>query len=221
VVGDGVLLGTLRDRFAAAGAVEVAGAESCRAALVRAALERPALVVCHVETLGEPVAGLAAGLDKLGLPGTRILCVGADEGGPEGRIVGCLPERLFETLVACLPSAGARSERAPVQILASVDRFGAPDPTRPPVCANLLGLAPESLLVEAPLALDVGERVALHFFVRRAGAARATRVSLTCTVEACSDASSLHYELRVDRMDAASRRAIHEYLSEGREARRG
>jgi hypothetical protein len=188
---------------------------------VRAALERPALVVCHAATLGEPVADLAAGLDELGLSSTRILCVGAEDPVPEDRIVVCLPERLFETVVACLPSAAARSERAPVRILASLDRFGAPDPTRPPVCSNVLELAPESLLVEAPVALDVGEHVALHFFVRRAGTVRATRVSLTCTVEACSDASSLHYEMRVDRMDAASRRAIHEFLSEGREARKG
>lgn len=215
-----MLLGTLRDRFAAAGAVAVVGAESSRAALVQAALERPALVVCHAETLGEPVSDLATGLDKLGLVGTRILCVGADDEGPEGRVVRCRPERLVETLVAYLPSAGARSERVPVQILASVDRLGAPDPTQPPVCANVLELAPESLLVEAPLVLDVDERVALHFFLRRAGATRSTRVSFTCTVEACAEASSLLYELRVDHTDAASRRAVLEFLSEGREARK-
>jgi hypothetical protein len=221
VVGDGVLLGTLRDRFAAAGAVEVVAAESGRVAMVRAALERPALVVCHAETTGMPIGTLAAQLDKLGLGESRIVCVGASEDDSEGRIVGCTPERLFETVIACLPAAGARSQRLPVQILVSVDRLAASDPTRPPDFANLLELAPDSLLVEAPNAFLPGDRLALQFFLRRSGAARSTRISLTCTVEGCADARSLHYEARIDRIDAASRRAIQEFLSEGREARKG
>jgi hypothetical protein len=217
VVADAVLLETLRDRFAAAGAVEVVGADSSRAGLVRAALERPSLVVCHAQTLDVSVEALAAQLDKLRID-ARILCVEASDDGRDGRVVGCSPERLFETVIECLPAAGVTSQRAQVNILAHLEHVSLTGGARPPCSANLLELALGSVLVEAPHALEVDDRLSIHFFLCTHGGQRSTGVSLTGTVQECVDPDAFHYETRVDHLDEASRCAIQAFLSEGRKS---
>jgi hypothetical protein len=84
VVGDEALLRFLTGRFGAG--IEVVVARSISQAVVQALVERPSLIVCSALGLERPLDEFWGDLQKVGLDGTPLLCVGesphADRGTP-------------------------------------------------------------------------------------------------------------------------------------------
>jgi hypothetical protein len=223
VVGDEALLRSLTGRFGPG--IEVVVARSVSQAVVQALVERPSLIVCSALGLERPLDEFWGDLQKVGLDGTPLLCVGEsphadrDPGASNGYagVEFCSEETLLEAAAALLPAARTGPERRRVQLLASMQRIPW-DAGEGQNLANVLELAPESLRIESPMRLESGQRLALSFFLPSNRDGSSERVSVTCRVtEACDD-MALEYEAEVDLADAAAARAIEDFLSKPPEA---
>lgn len=215
-VGGKSLLRSLNGRFGAG--IEVLGTDSVDQAVVQALVERPDLIVCADADLDGPVEEFWGDLQKVGLERTPLLCVGeapvrASEASRDG-FAFCTEETLLEAVAELLPDPGESGARRNVQLLASLTRVPWVSEDGGQELANVLELGPSSLLVESPILLERGQRLALSFFLPPARAGTAQQVSLACVVTAPRDEEALQYEADIDFMDDAATAALAGFLSQ-------
>ncbi len=219
MVGDEALLRSLDGRFG--GGIDVVQARSVSEAVVQSLVERPSLIVCSGLGPQRLLDELWGDLQKVGLEETPLLCVGenpvAEAEGLPG-IEFCNEESLLEAAAALLPARSAARERRPVQLLASMQRIPLDTGESSQNLANVLELDPESLLIEAPMRLEQGQRLALSFFLPHPGGGPSERVSVACRVASTHDDMALQYEAEVEFAEESSARAIQEFLSQPSEA---
>ncbi len=212
-IGDEDLQRFLHERFGGSG-IQVNAASSVTRALVQALVERPEVIACAEGCLQGSLKDLRSELDELGLAHCRLVCV-RDTGDPVNErlqgVVECTEEELFECVAALLPERREARWRR-VRLLASCARLGGGEDGMQ-AFANLLALAERRVVLESPGELEPGERLALGFFLPRAGDGGQVRLSLTCTVRSVADRELLHYEAEVDHIDELSKLALLDFLS--------
>ena len=219
VVGDDALLRSLEGRFGPG--IDVVGTRSVSQTVVQALVERPSLIICSQLGLEGPLEELWGGLQKVGLESTPVLCVGDDphsSGESRPGIEFCDEETLLEAAAVLLPAPRAKPARRQVQLLASMQRIPWDAAENDQNLANVLELDAETVLVESPIRLEPGQRLALSFFLPRRGCGPSERVSLACQVTGVCDDMALQYEAEVDFADEPSARALAEFLSQSLEA---
>ena len=219
-IGDGHLHRALASAFGPAGAVQVTEATSARRALVQALVERPDVVVCAECALqGTTISELRSDLDKLGLDGTHLLCLrdvaaGSLHEALPGGVSECEENELFESVVALLPEPTPAAPRRAVNLIASISRIGEDECSNPPGIANVLEIGSDGIAIESPIALELGQRLALGFFVPRRGGDGQIRISATGGVAEVTDETLFHYEVELHYIDEDSRRALLDFLSQ-------
>ncbi len=231
VVQDDALRTTLSERFEAGGQVQVSGARTPGAALLQALLERPGLIVCSPRSLELSPDAFQGRLARLGLGTTPLLCVHEDAAtGPAqtaGEPAHCTAQGLFDAVGALLPLSRTGPRRRRVQLLASMDRMDRDDTAKVHGLANVIELAEKELVIEAPLPLEVGQRLALSFFLPREAAGPgqplgpSLRITLTCAIRHVIDELRLHYEADIQHGDERSQEALAAFVSAEAGAREG